>query len=156
MKSGIAVFAMLFVSIFASAVTAEDKPDTSKQVAKLEGKHECYEMRTYTAAPGKLDALHTRFRDHTNALFLKHGMTVVGYWTPSPVEKLKEGEVDRSKNTLVYILAYSDRSARDKMWKAFGADPDWKKAREESEKDGKLVTKVESVFMGPTDYSPVK
>jgi hypothetical protein len=122
--------------------------------AKLEGKHGCFEMRTYTAAEGKLEALQARFRDHTNALFLKHGMTVIGYWVPMP--PTKEGEADRSKNTLVYILAFPDRAARDKMWEEFRDDPEWKKVSAESEKNGKLVSKVESVLMTATDYSPVK
>src|SRR5205807_7757277 len=82
--------------------------------AKVEGKHGCFEMRTYTAAEGKLDALQARFRDHTNALFLKHGMTVIGYWVPMPPVKEGDGP-DRSKNTLVYILAFPDKAARDKM-----------------------------------------
>ena len=126
------------------------------QHASLEGIHNCYEMRTYTAADGKLTALHARFRDHTNALFLKHGMTLIGYWTPASPDTAKEAEVDRSANTLVYILAYPDRAAREAMWKAFQSDPEWKKARDESELNGKLVTKVESVFLTPTDYSPIK
>ena len=104
-------------------------------------------MRTYTAAEGKLEALNARFRDHTNALFLKHGMTVIGYWTYVDNDK---------KNTLVYILAYPDLETREKMWKAFQDDPDWKKARAESEKDGKLVANVKSEFLNATDYSPIK
>lgn len=111
-------------------------------------KERYFEMRTYTAAPGKLDALHARFRDHTNKLFQKHGMTLIGYWTPA--------EGDTSKNTLVYILAYPDKEAREKAWKEFQDDPDWKKARAESETNGALVTKAESVFLKPTDYSPIK
>lgn len=126
------------------------------QHATLEGAHACYEMRTYTAAEGKLPALHARFRDHTNALFLKHGITLIGYWTPAPPTAAKEDEADRSGNTLIYILAYPDRAAREAMWKAFQSDPEWKKARDDSEKDGKLVVKVESVFLNPTDYSPIK
>ena len=122
--------------------------------ATLEGKHGCFEMRTYTAAEGKLEALHARFRDHTNALFLKHGMHVIGYWVPDA--PAKPDEVDRSKNTLVYLLAFPDRETRDKMWKAFQSDPDWKKAREESEKNGKLVEKVQSDFLSATNYSPIK
>ena len=156
MKSGIAIFAIVLSAVISANLFADDKPDTSKQLAKVEGKHECYEMRTYTASPGKLDALHTRFRDHTNKLFLKHGMTLIGYWTPAPIENPKDGEVDRSKNTLVYILAYPDRKTRDKMWEAFRNDPEWKKAKAESEKDGTLVVKVEEVFLSPTDFSPVK
>jgi hypothetical protein len=126
------------------------------QQASLEGTHGCYEMRTYTAAEGKLPALHARFREHTNALFLKHGMTLIGYWTPAPPGTAKEDEADRSGNTLVYILAYPDRGAREAMWKAFQSDPEWKKSRDDSEKEGKLVVKVESVFLNPTDYSPIK
>ncbi len=122
--------------------------DEAGKEAKVEGKHGCFEMRTYTAAEGKLEALNARFRDHTNALFLKHGMTVIGYWTPT------DGE--RAKNTLVYILAYPDRESRETMWKAFQADPDWVKGRTESEKDGKLVTNVKSEFLNATDYSPIK
>lgn len=107
-----------------------------------------FEMRTYIAAEGKLDALNSRFRDHTNKLFVKHGMTLVGYWTPS--------EGPEAKNTLVYILAYPSREAREASWKAFAADPDWKAAKEASETQGKLVDKVEIKYLTPTDYSPIK
>ena len=120
----------------------------SAQDKKRDSKERFFELRTYTAAPGKLDALHARFRDHTNQLFTKHGMTLIGYWTPA--------DQPGSENTLVYILAYPDRESREKSWKAFQADPEWKKARSESEKDGALVEKVESVFLRPTDYSPTK
>lgn len=107
-----------------------------------------FEMRIYTAAEGKLGDLHKRFRDHTNKLFVKHGMTLIGYWTPSDGPK--------SKDTLIYILAYPSQEAREKSWKDFQSDPDWKAAREASEVNGKLVAKVESTFMWPTDYSPIK
>jgi NIPSNAP len=104
----------------------------------------CYEMRIYYAAPGKLDALNTRFRDHTCKLFEKHGMVNIGYWQP----------VTNTENKLVYLLAYPDREAREKSWKEFGADPDWQTAAKESEKDGKLVLKADSVFLVATDFSP--
>jgi hypothetical protein len=109
-----------------------------------------FEMRIYTTNPGKLEALHKRFREHTNALFQKHGMQLIGYWT------LAEGEAEEKDNTLVYILAYPSREARDASWKAFGEDPEWKAAYQESHKDGVLVKKVESKFLNPTDYSPIK
>ena len=109
----------------------------------------CFELRTYTAAPGKLEALHARFRDHTNALFIKHGMTLVGYWVPSDADK-------GAGNTLVYLLAYPNRAARDKAWEAFGNDPAWAEARKASEVDGKLTEKVESLLLTATDYSPMK
>src|SRR5262245_42352439 len=105
-----------------------------------------YEMRVYYAAPGKLDALNARFRDHTVKLFEKHGLTNVGYFVPTGENK---------DNKLVYFIAAPSKEARDKSFKTFGADPDWKKAAAESEKNGKLVTKVESTFLSPTDYSPM-
>lgn len=109
----------------------------------------CFELRTYTAAPGKLEALHARFRDHTNALFVKHGMTLVGYWVPRDKDK-------GADNTIVYVLAYPDCAAREKAWDAFRGDPAWVKARDASEVGGKLVEKVDSVLMTATDYSPMK
>jgi NIPSNAP len=104
----------------------------------------CYEMRIYCAAPGKLDALNTRFRDHTCKLFEKHGMVNIGYWLP----------MTNTENQLVYLLAYPSREAREKSWKEFMADPDWQTAYKESEKDGKLVVKAEPVFLAATDFSP--
>src|SRR3954468_9987300 len=104
-----------------------------------------YEMRVYYAPPGKLDALNARFKDHTVKLFEKHGMTNVGYFTP----------IDNKDNKLVYFLSFPSKDARNKSFKDFGADPDWKKAHADSEKDGKLVDKIESRFLTTTDYSPM-
>ncbi|MBI1761077.1 MAG: NIPSNAP family protein [Acidobacteria bacterium] len=108
-----------------------------------------FEMRTYYAAPGKLEALHARFRDHTVKLFKKHGMQIVGFWGPTEKES-------GSENTLIYMLAYPSPEARAAAWKAFGADPEWQAARKKSEENGKLVDKVVSVFMLATDYSALK
>jgi hypothetical protein len=107
-----------------------------------------FEIRTYTAAPGKLDALNARFRNHTIKVFDKYGMKSIGYWVPQDAP-LKD-------NTLIYVLSHESREAAAKSWAAFRADPDWVKAKAESEKDGPLTTKVESVFVDPTDYSPLK
>jgi hypothetical protein len=106
----------------------------------------CYELRTYTAVPGRLPSLHARFRDHTIKLFEKHGMKMVGFWTP----------VDK-ENTLIYIIEHASREAAQASWAAFRADPDWLAARKASEEaaGGPLTEKVESVFMAPTDYSPL-
>jgi hypothetical protein len=108
-----------------------------------------FEMRIYYANPGKMEALHARFRDHTNKLFVKHGMTLIGYWNPTDPKQAQE--------KLIYILAYPSKEAADKSWDAFKKDPDWIAAKKASEKDGmSLVKKVESVYMNPTDYSPIK
>jgi hypothetical protein len=104
----------------------------------------CYEMRIYYAAPGKLDALNARFRDHALKLFEKHGIVNIGYWLP----------MTNTENKLVYLLANPSREAREKAWKEFMADPDWQTAYKESEKDGKLVVKAESIFLTATDFSP--
>ena len=120
----------------------------SAPVANAQASNRVFELRTYTAAPGKLDALHKRFRDHTVKLLSKHGMSHVGYWAPA--------DAPLAENTLIYVLAHPSREAAKKSWDAFRADPDWIKARDESQKDGSLTTKVESVFMNPTDYSPIK
>ena len=106
-----------------------------------------YELRTYHCNEGKLDNLHERFSQHTNPLFVKHGITLIGYWTPTD-----EG----SENTLIYLIAHDSREAAKKNWSAFIADPDWKKAYAESIADGKIVDKIESVYMNPTDYSPLR
>lgn len=107
-----------------------------------------FELRTYYAHPGKMQALHARFRDHTNKLFVKHGMTLIGYWSPIDAKGAEE--------KLIYVLAFPSKAAADKSWVDFRADPDWKAARAKSEENGPLVAKVESVFMNPTDYSPIK
>jgi hypothetical protein len=106
-----------------------------------------FELRTYTPAEGKADAMNKRFREHTCTLFQKHGMELIGFWTP------REG---KDKDKLVYILAFPSREAAAASWKAFQDDPAWQSVRAESEKDGKVVAKVESVFLDPTDYSPMK
>src|SRR5262245_34772720 len=93
-----------------------------------------FEMRTYYAAPGKMEALHARFRNHTNKLFVKHGMDLVGYWSPVDAKQAEE--------KMVYILAYPNMEAAKKSWKDFAADPDWKAAKAMTEKDGKLVDKA--------------
>lgn len=104
-----------------------------------------YEMRTYTTHPGRLPALNKRFRDHTMKLFEKHGMQNESYYVPTD-PKLAE-------NTLIYIISHESEDAAKKSWDGFRKDPDWIKARDASEADGKIVLKVESVFMKKTDYS---
>jgi hypothetical protein len=108
-----------------------------------------YELRTYTCFEGKLDALKTRFRDHTIEIFKRHGMESIGYWVPMD---------ERKNTTLIYILAHPSREAADKNWKEFNADPEWKKVAAESEvkAGGKIVQKVDRVWLEPTDFSKLK
>jgi hypothetical protein len=123
------------------------------QLARLvasndEPKHRIFEIRTYTTESGKLPDLLKRFRDHTTKLFEKHGMTNIGYWTPT--------DEPRAKKTLIYILAHESREAAKKSWDAFQHDPEWIKVKNASEAPGKILTKVESIYAEPTDFSPLK
>ena len=102
------------------------------------------EWRIYEAMAGRLPDLHNRFANHTLRLFEKHGMANIGYWT----------EVFGTSNRLVYMLGYPSLGDREKSWAAFQADPDWQRARAESEKNGTLVMKTYSRILRPTAYSP--
>jgi hypothetical protein len=143
-----------------SLALAQNPPTLAKPVKPLSGttkedattpaapaKPRVFELRTYTPAEGKAEAMNKRFREHTCTLFQKHGMELIGFWTP------REG---KDKDKLIYILAFPSREAAASSWKAFQEDPVWQSVRAESEKDGKVVAKVESVFLDPTDYSPMK
>lgn len=103
-----------------------------------------FELRIYYAAKGKLDNLNARFRDHTVKLFEKHGMTNIGYWVP----------IENPDERLIYVIAHKDLESRNKSFAAFVADPEWKKAAAESEKDGKIVDRIDYFFMTATDFSP--
>ncbi len=130
MKITTTLFLLLFMTV------------TSMAQPKLT--YRLYEMRTYYSPQGKLDVLLGRFRNHTLKLFEKHGMTNIGYWLP----------MDNKDNKLVYILAYPNKEARDASWRSFMADPDWQKVQKETEANGPIVAKVESVFFKESDYSP--
>ena len=108
-----------------------------------------FEIRTYHTFPGRLDALHKRFREHTMKVFEKHGMSNVGYWVPQ--------DNPAHENTLIYVISHASREQAKANWAAFSADPEWKKIAADSEADGgKIVEKVESVFVDATDYSPIR
>lgn len=128
---------LLMTSLLAMSMVGAGTPRPAAKEMRL------FELRTYYAADGKLDALNARFRDHTTKLFEKHGITNIGYWVPA----------DNKKNQLIYLIAFPNKEAHDKSWKEFAEDPDWKSAREASEVNGRLVDKVESLFLNATDYS---
>jgi len=107
-----------------------------------------FELRTYTAPAGKLEELHSRFKNHTMRIFNRHHMTSIGYFRPQDAP-LKD-------NTLIYVLAHPSRDEAKKNWAEFRADPEWQKVAAESQAHGELVAKVESVFLDPADYSPLK
>jgi hypothetical protein len=133
------------VFVFGFALGAALQPGS---VVRAQSPQRVFEMRTYTANDGKLLELHARFRNHTLRLFEKHGMTNVGYWSPK--------DAPLSQNTLIYIISHDSRDAARENWDNFRKDPEWLKVQKESEANGKLVAKIDSVFMDATDYSPMK
>ncbi|HPV73857.1 MAG TPA: NIPSNAP family protein [Gemmatimonadaceae bacterium] len=151
---------LIITALFAAACSApqsspvSDSAATTASTAASEASADVaagdrvFEIRTYTTLPGRLDALQARFRDHTMQIFEKHGMTNVGYWVPQ--------DSARKDNTLIYIISHASRAQADKNWEAFDKDPEWQKVAAESEKDGKIIDKIESVYATATDYSPIK
>jgi hypothetical protein len=107
-----------------------------------------FELRVYHTLPGRLPALQARFRDHTISIFNRHHMPSIGYWTPEDAP-LKDNE-------LIYIISHQSREAATKNWEEFRNDPEWQKVSKASEADGKIVEKVDTTFMDPTDYSALK
>jgi hypothetical protein len=129
------IAALLAVAVL--GVLTQSRSPAAEPSAKV------YELRIYTAVPGKLDNVVARFRDHTCKLFEKHGMTNVGYWTAA-----------EDDGKLYYMLAHASKAAADQSWKAFGADPEWKEVVKQTEANGKIVSKVERHYLAATDYSP--
>jgi hypothetical protein len=110
-----------------------------------------FELRTYTTVEGKLENLHARFRNHTGALFAKHGMQNLMYFNPIDAEK-------GANNTLIYFLAHQSKEAGLESFTAFRSDPAWIEAKAASETNGSLTVPdgVKSVFLAPTDFSKLK
>ncbi len=107
-----------------------------------------YELRLYHPHEGKLDALKARFGDHTDAIFRRHNMKSIGYWSPE--------DGPDSQNLFIYILEHPSRQEAEKNWAAFQADPEWKKVKAESEANGPLVDHIDHYFMDPTNFSALK
>tara|TARA_B100001059_G_scaffold234166_1_gene275966 strand:+ start:2846 stop:3283 length:438 start_codon:yes stop_codon:yes gene_type:complete len=116
--------------------------------AQAEENDKVFELRTYTSAPGKLDDLQSRFRDHTTRIFAKHGMKVIAYWTPTDPEK--------ASDTLIYVLEHESQVAADQSWQAFAEDPEWAAVSEASNANGRILAKVVREYMKATDYSPLR
>ena len=135
------------VTVWVGAGLAGLQSATTAAPAAVQASTRVFELRTYTANAGKFDAMKARFREHILPLFKKHNLTVVGFWTPA--------DPPLSENTLIYILAHDSREAAKKNWAAFSADPVRKQVWADTEKDGPINMKVESVYINPTDFSPI-
>jgi hypothetical protein len=139
-ESGKIIESIVSIPMTASEIMPKLKPG--------KGDGRLFELRTYTCLPGRLPNLTTRFKDHTVKLFEKQGMENLMYF--NTIEK------DGAQPKLVYLLAHKNQDEAKKSWDAFRADPVWIAARDASEKDGKIVEKVESVYMTPLSFSKIK
>lgn len=142
-----ALLAAVAVGYAAGAIRA-DAGSVAWAEASAVSADRVFELRTYTAADGKHEALLTRFRDHTLRIFEKHGMVNVGYWTPQ--------DEPGAGRTLVYLLAHESREAAERSWAAFMEDPEWQSVAEASQRDGRLIVGLERVYLDPTDFSPLR
>jgi NIPSNAP len=106
-----------------------------------------YEMRVYRCVPGRLPALLKRFETVTLKIWDKHGIRQAGFFTTL---------IGESNQELTYFLAWDSLADRERKWGAFMADPDWIKARAESEADGPIVGNIVSQLLTPTAFSSVK
>lgn len=136
-KSNIVSFLCGAAAVFAVGTISQSHAQAPNHV---------YELRIYHANPGKLDAVNARFRDHTDEIFKKHGIKAIGYFLPE----------DTKLNEFIYVVDHKSKEDADKNWKAFQTDPEWIKVRDESEANGKLVERVESIYMDPTTFSRLK
>jgi NIPSNAP protein len=139
-------FAVIAAGMLAAGFALRGEMQTSP--AHAQAANRVFELRIYTAQPGKFEAMKARFRDHVVPMFEKHGMTVIGFWTASDAPK--------SENTLTYVLAFPSREAAKKSWDAFRSDPERAKVWAETEKDGPINLKVESMYLDPVAYSRIK
>ncbi len=106
-----------------------------------------YELRVYRCVPGRLPDLNRRFESVTLKLWEKHGIRPAGFWTTL---------IGESNQDLHYLLEWRDLAERERVWGGFMADPDWQKARAETEKNGQIVANISSTILAPTAFSRMK
>lgn len=151
MTSSLRISVVLILAATCLGFFAQPAPAADAPAGKV------FELRIYIASPGKLDALNARFRDHTVALFKKHGVEVVGFWVPAPADPESKVAPAYPQETLLYFVCFPSVEAQKKAWAAFKSDPEWIKVKADSEKDGiPLAQKVISQNFTAIDYSPIK
>jgi hypothetical protein len=106
-----------------------------------------YEIRVYTAVPGRLPDLNKRFETYTLKIWAKHGIQQAGFWTTL---------IGNSNQKLYYMLKWESLAEREAKWNAFQADPEWIAARAQTEANGAIVANVENLMVAPTSYSSVQ
>ncbi|MFC4808601.1 NIPSNAP family protein [Paenibacillus sp. GCM10023250] len=101
-----------------------------------------YELRIYTILPGKIDAIRERFSAHTFGIFNRLGMEVCDFWEEHSGEQPK----------LYYTMRYDSMEERNRQWEAFLQDKEWNEVKRNSELNGKIVDRVEQIFLKRAEY----
>jgi hypothetical protein len=106
-----------------------------------------HELRIYHCVPGRLPKLLERFEKATLSIWQRFGIRQAGFWTVV---------IGPTNHALYYLIAWDSLADREKKWAAFMADPEWQAKRAESERDGPIIARVESMILQPTAFSAVK
>ena len=106
-----------------------------------------YEMRVYRCVPGRLPDLNKRFETMTLKIWERHGIRPVGFWTTL---------IGENNQDLHYLLEWKDLAERERVWGGFMSDPEWLKARAETEKNGPIIAQITNTILAPTAYSKLK
>tara|TARA_B100001250_G_scaffold340594_1_gene308308 strand:+ start:86 stop:550 length:465 start_codon:yes stop_codon:yes gene_type:complete len=150
-------FRLIIISLLFLSCISNTKEIKNNNILKQ--KNEVYELRIYYTHEGKFNDIISRFENHTTKLFEKHGFVNVGYWTSQSREEPSFADEilnNKDQGALYYIVSFPNMEERDKSWDLFINDPDWKKAYNESRKDGPIVSRIEQVFLNPTTFSNLK
>ena len=150
-------FRLIIISLLFSSCISNTKEIKNNNI--LTQKNEVYELRIYYTHEGKFNDIISRFENHTTKLFEKHGFVNVGYWTSQSREEPSFADEilnNKDQGALYYIVSFPNMEERDKSWELFINDADWKKAYNESRKDGPIVSRIEQVFLNPTTFSNLK
>jgi len=150
-------FRLIIISLLFLSCISNTKEIKNNNI--LIQKNEVYELRIYYTHEGKFNDIISRFENHTTKLFEKHGFVNVGYWTSQSREEPSFADEilnNKDQGALYYIVSFPNMEERDKSWDLFINDPDWKKAYNESRKDGPIVSRIEQVFLNPTTFSNLK
>ena len=119
-----------------------------------------YELRVYTAQPGKRNALAARFASRTAAIYARHGITNVGYWIP---QQSDPGLGINAENTFIYMRGYPSQKERDKRLTAAHDDPEFAEVvtkvvtKQEQNAETKLIVKAHNIDMVPNgNYTAIR
>jgi hypothetical protein len=123
--------------------TIEVPPADPKRAARI------FELRTYESVNEKASRRKIKmFEDGEAAIFRRMGMGPVFFG---------QTLVGRNLPSLTYMLSYDDLAARDRLWRAFGSDPEWQKLRAQPGlSDAEIVSNITNTILRPLSFSQIR